>query len=160
MLIWSLIILGAVALDQVSKILVVRYLADVGSVEVIPGILQFTYVENEGAAFGMLADHRWVFMIISTLAILAMLFYLWKFRPDSKLACVGISLIIGGGIGNMIDRIFLNFVVDFIDFCAFPTVWMWVFNIADSCVCVGGGILFAWCVVSIIKDLKKTSADS
>ncbi len=160
MLIWSLIILGAVIVDQVSKILVLRYLADVGSVEVIPGILRFTYVENRGAAFGMLADHRWLFMIISTLAILAMLLYLWKFRPDSKLACVGISLIIGGGIGNMIDRVFLNFVVDFIDFCAFPTIWMWVFNIADSCVCVGGGILLVWCVVSIIKDLKKPSADS
>ena len=123
--------------------------------EILPGIFQLTYVENRGAAFGMLSDHRWIFMVVSTIAILAMLVYLWKFAPKSCWACVGLSMIIGGGIGNMIDRIRLNYVIDFLDFCAFPTLWVWVFNVADACVCVGGGILVVYCVISIIVEARE-----
>ena len=154
MWIWICVILAAVVTDQVTKQLAVRFLAGGDSVEVIPGIFRFTYVENRGAAFGMLADHRWVFMIISSVAIVALLIYLWKFRPASKWACTALSLIIGGGIGNMIDRVLLNYVIDFLDFCAFPTLWVWVFNVADACVCVGGGILLVWCIVSMIGEVK------
>ena len=106
----------------------------------------------------MLSEHRWVFMIISTVAIGALLVYLWKFRPDSIWACTALSLIIGGGIGNMIDRVRLAYVIDMIDFCAFPKLWMWVFNVADACVCVGAGILFVWLIVSMIQDTKKEKA--
>lgn len=146
--------IGSVVVDQLTKRLVVAFLAERGSVDVIPGVLRFTYVENDGAAFGMLSEHRWVFMVISTVAIVAMLIYLWKFRPTSQWACWGISLIIGGGIGNMIDRIYLDYVIDFIDFCAFPKLWAWVFNVADACVCVGAGILCVWCVASLISETK------
>ena len=146
--------IGSVAVDQLTKRLVVAFLAERGSVDVIPGVLRFTYVENDGAAFGMLSEHRWVFMVISTVAIVAMLIYLWTFRPTSLWACWGISLIIGGGIGNMIDRIYLDYVIDFIDFCAFPNLWAWVFNVADACVCVGAGILCVWCVTSLISETK------
>lgn len=158
MWIWMIVVIGAVAVDQLTKQLVVAFLAEKGSVDVIPGVLRFTYVENDGAAFGMLADHRWVFMVISVLAIVAMLIYLWKFRPDSAWACWGLSLIIGGGIGNMIDRVYLDYVIDFIDFCAFPSLWAWVFNVADACVCVGAGILGVWCVVSLIRETKAAKA--
>ena len=155
-------IVGSVLLDQVSKRLVVAFLMEKGSVDVIPNVLRFTYVENRGAAFGMLSEHRWIFMVVSTIAILAMLIYLWKFRPESKLACAAISLIVGGGIGNMIDRVYLDYVIDFIDFCAFD-FWVWVFNIADACVCVGGGLLLLWCVLSLIQesraDKKNSEAD-
>ncbi len=158
MLIWSIVILLIVAVDQITKLLVVANL-DVGeSVNLIPGILRFTYVQNDGAAFGMLSDHRWIFMIISSIAVVGMFVYLWKFRPDSRWACSAIAMIIGGGIGNMIDRIYLNYVIDFIDFCAFPTVWMWVFNIADACVCVGAGILAVWCVISMVRESKEEKA--
>lgn len=162
MLLWILMIVGSVLLDQVSKRLVVAFLMEKGSVDVIPNVLRFTYVENRGAAFGMLSEHRWIFMVVSTIAILAMLIYLWKFRPESKLACAAISLIVGGGIGNMIDRVYLDYVIDFIDFCAFD-FWVWVFNIADACVCVGGGLLLLWCVLSLIQesraDKKNSEAD-
>ena len=159
MLVWLLIIIGVVIVDQITKLLTVQLL-DVGeSVTVIPGfgendIFRFTYVQNDGAAFGMLGDHRWVFMIISTVAIVALLIYLWKFRPQSKWACTALSLIIGGGIGNMIDRVHLEYVIDFLDFSAFPELWKWVFNVADACVCVGGGILFVWCVCSLIQEFR------
>ena len=70
--------IGSVAVDQLTKRLVVAFLAERGSVDVIPGVLRFTYVENDGAAFGMLSEHRWVFMVISTVAIVAMLIYLLR----------------------------------------------------------------------------------
>ena len=158
MISWLIIMVALVVADQVSKLMVVRLLKPVGSVDIIPGVLRFTYVENEGAAFGMLSEHRWVFMVISVIAIVALLIYLWKFRPDSRFACMAISMIAAGGIGNMLDRAYLGYVIDFIDFCAFPTVWMWVFNVADACVCVGGAMLVLWLITSTVSDYKKEKA--
>ena len=154
MLIWFLIAAGTVILDQVSKLLVVKYLDPTEPFVVIKGIFRFTYVENDGAAFGMLDDHRWIFMILSSLGIAALCFYLLKFKPTSKLANTAVVFIIGGGIGNMIDRVRLGYVIDFIDFYAFPNVWKWVFNVADSFVCIGAGMLMLYLVLDIIKDTK------
>ena len=159
MLIWSLIAIGIVVLDQVSKLLIVKYLDPVEPVVVIKGIFRFTYVENDGAAFGMLDDHRWVFMLLSVVGILALCVYLWKFTPPSRLANVAITFVIGGGIGNMIDRVRLGFVVDFIDFYAFPSVWKWVFNVADSFVCIGAGLLMLYLVLDIIREGKEKKAN-
>ncbi len=158
MLAWIIIIVALVVIDQVTKLMAVNLLAGGESVDVISGVFRFTYVENRGAAFGMLSEHRWVFMIISTLAIVALLIYLWKFRPDSRVACMALSMIIAGGVGNMIDRIFLGYVIDFLDFCAFPELWAWVFNFADACVCVGGGMLAVWLIISMISEAKAEKA--
>ena len=158
-MIWGLIAIGIVVLDQVSKLLIVKYLDPTEPFVVIKGIFRFTYVENDGAAFGMLDDHRWVFMVLSVLGILALCFYLWKFTPPSRLANVAISFVIGGGIGNMIDRVRLGFVIDFIDFYAFPEIWKWVFNVADSFVCIGAGLLMLYLVLDIIKDGKEKKAN-
>lgn len=165
MTVWIIIIIAVIALDQGSKWLVMLFLDREEPLTLIDGVLRFTYVENTGAAFGSFDDHRWVFMIISTIGIIALFIYLWKFRPDSKWACAALSMIIGGGIGNMIDRCFYNgslpstvgknVVIDFIDFCAFPEIWPWVFNIADSFVCVGAGILIVWCIYTIIAEAKE-----
>lgn len=157
MLIWFFVIVGAIFLDQLSKWLVVTYLPD-GGFELIPGVLRFTYVENRGAAFGMLADHRWVFIIVSTLALAAIAFYMFKFKPEGVLVRCSLAFIIGGGIGNMIDRMLLSYVIDFIDFCAFPQVWKWVFNIADSFVCVGAGMLILYLIMDTIKVTREEKA--
>ena len=154
MIVWILIILATVAADQVSKLLVVNFLSREESLPIIKGILQFTYVENDGAAFGSFDDKRWVFMVASTVMIVGLIIYLWKFPPKSKLACVAMAMIVGGGIGNMIDRIRLEYVIDFIDFCAFPNLWMWVFNVADSAVCIGCAMLFLWAIISSVEDYK------
>ena len=154
---YSVIILAGIALDQLTKWLAVKFLSVVDTVALFEDVLHLTYVENRGAAFGMLDDHRWVFMIVSTVAIVGIIFYMWKFCRDSKLLCLGLSLIVGGGIGNMIDRIFLGYVIDFLDFCAFPNLWMWVFNVADAFVCVGAAIVVLSLLIDIVKDSKKKS---
>lgn len=160
-----------VVIDQITKIIAVDKLLGNGSFEFIPGVLHFTYVENDGMALGLLDNARWVFMVVSTVAILGLIAYMIFKRPENKFASVAMALIIGGGIGNMIDRFFYNGVLpgtvgekvvrDFIDVRMFGDLWPWVFNFADSCVCVGGAILFVWALASIIKesaDEKKNKA--
>ena len=129
-----LIVLLTIVLDQVTKLLVLEHLAGAGTFPLIENILHFTYVENRGAAFGMLANHRWVFMILSVVGILAIAGWLIVEKPKSYWIRTAISFVIGGGIGNMIDRVRLGYVVDFID-CRF--IDFYVFNVADSFVCVG-----------------------
>lgn len=155
-----LIMLGVVALDQLTKWIVILNMNVGDDVPFINGIFHFTYVENDGASFGSFDDARWVFMIISPIMIAGIIFYLVKYRPKQKLIWIPLSMIAGGGIGNMIDRLFYGEsfgngkVVDFLNFCAFPKLWEWVFNVADSFVCVGAGILFVYLIIDIIKDEK------
>jgi signal peptidase II len=144
--------LGVIALDQVSKLLVLNFLYE-DQVTVIPGVLDFTYVENRGMAFGLLSDHRWVFMVFSVIGIGLVAFYMVRYVKNT-LGRVALSLIIGGGIGNMIDRIAYGFVVDFIDFCLFD-FWVWVFNIADAAVCVGAGLFILELILELVAEYRK-----
>lgn len=148
-----------VILDQVSKYIVIANIGLHESIEIIPGILRFTYIQNDGAAFGSMDDHRWVFMLLSTVAIVAILVFLFWKKPQDKLLLSALIMVTGGGIGNMIDRVALGYVIDFIDFCAFPKIWMWIFNVADSFVCVGAGVLALWMILDTIKEYKKEKAD-
>lgn len=143
-LVWLMIIAGAVIIDQITKYLAVAYLAPIGDYPIIEGWLHLSYVENTGAAFGMLKDHRMLFLIGSTIGILALLaFLLWKEKKISVLGKVALCLVIGGGIGNQIDRLVQGYVVDMIyvkiiDFA--------VFNAADTFVCVGAGLMVICCL--------------
>ena len=145
------VLFGVVALDQVSKLLVLTYLYE-GQITLIPNVLRFTYVENRGMAFGLLSDQRWVFMVLSVVGIALVGVYLWFFAKTT-LSRVSLAMIIGGGIGNMIDRIVLGFVIDFIDFCAFD-FWIWVFNVADAAVCVGAGLFFLDLILEMVREAK------
>ena len=149
---FSAIILIGILLDQLTKLLCVKFLMPVKTVPIIKDALHLTYVENRGAAFGMLADSRWVFMLISTVAIIAMLFYLYSGMTQGVLYEVAISMVISGGIGNMIDRIALGYVIDFIDFRLIDFA---VFNGADSFVCVGAGLLILALILDIIKESRE-----
>ena len=148
------IVLGSIFLDQLTKILVLKLMDLHDSITIIPGMLNITYIQNRGAAFGMLSDHRWVFMVISTLTLIGMGIYLFGFCKERMLMQVGLAMIIGGGIGNMIDRTVYSYVVDMIDFCLFD-FWMWIFNVADAFVCVGAGIVIYSLILDIIRDSKK-----
>jgi len=146
--IYTAIILGGIVIDQLTKFLAVKYLKKIATKPLIEGVLHLTYVENRGAAFGMLADNRWIFMILSSIMIICLSIYLYGgFSSQNKLYTVSSSLIISGGIGNMIDRIALGYVVDFIDF---RLINFAVFNGADSFVCIGAALL----VIALIIDIK------
>lgn len=147
-----------IILDRFSKFLAVEHLKEVKSIPVIENVLNFTYVENRGMAFGALQNARWVFMIATSLIIVAIVVIFIKYGGKSKLFDISLGLILGGGIGNMIDRIFLGYVIDFIDFCAFD-FWTWVFNVADSAVTVGS-IMFALYIIFYDKMLFSKGDDS
>lgn len=135
LILWAAIVVFSVVLDQITKYIVVMNLKPIGSSAFIDGLLGFRYVENTGAAFGMMKGFRWGFIIISTIAITALAIYLVKYRKEIP-AFLGItlSMIIGGGIGNQIDRIVNGFVVDFFEF---QFIDFAVFNVADCFVTVG-----------------------
>ena len=147
-IIYSTIIAVGVILDQLTKLLSVKFLMPVYTVPIVKDVLHLTYVENTGAAFGMLKDQRWVFIIISTVTIIGILLYLYLGFAENMLYGVSVSMICSGGIGNMIDRLALGYVVDFIDF---RLINFAVFNGADSFVCVGAGLL----ILALILDMKK-----
>ena len=150
-MIYCLIIAAIVIiLDQISKAVVVATIPEGSLIEVIPNIFNLTYIENRGAAFGMLSEQRWVFMIISVLAIVAICFFIWKEKPESYWIKTPLAFILGGGIGNMIDRTLRPGVVDFIDadFVQYPVFSFGeklsvsfedfpIFNIADCFITVG-----------------------
>ncbi len=143
MVIPAIIIAVTVLLDQITKILAKSFLDGNNDLVVIPHILGFTYVENKGAAFGIFADNRWVFMLFSTLAIIAMIYLLFKLKNQNYLFIISLSMLIGGGIGNMIDRIFRGYVVDFFKFLF---VKFAIFNVADCFVTVGAFVLFIYLI--------------
>ena len=148
---WLLVSVAVIAIDQLTKWLCVAYLKPIGRVTLIPTFLKLTYVENRGAAFGSFTENRWVFMVVSTIAIIGVTVYLLRFCEDNRLLRCALALIIGGGIGNMIDRIALGYVIDFIDFCG---IWAYVFNGADSAVCIGAGLMILYVILEIIRETK------
>ena len=126
-----------VVADYFTKLLAVNVFK-ANEITLIKDVLYFTYVENRGAAFGILQNHRWVFIAITIIVIALIIAYVFIKKPKKKIELVSLSLICGGGIGNMIDRISLSYVIDFIDFriINFP-----VFNVADCAVVIGCGLL-------------------
>lgn len=133
-MLYILIFLSIIALDQITKVLITSAFSLGQEKVIIPKVLAFTYVRNEGAAFGLLSGAR-VFFIIFTIAVLiGAVYYIVKMRPRSPLEKTALAFIAGGAIGNFIDRAAFGFVRDFImtKFIDFP-----VFNIADCFVCIG-----------------------
>ncbi|OOB77601.1 MAG: signal peptidase II [Epulopiscium sp. Nuni2H_MBin003] len=150
---YILIILGIVlvGIDQISKNWASVTLKQVQEIEIWPQVFHLAYVENRGAAFGMMQNMQWFFIIVTIVVIGAILVY-WRKIPDTKtqkIYKVSLTLIMSGAIGNLIDRVFLGYVVDMFYFILidFP-----VFNVADICV-VTGTIIFM--IVMILEDLPK-----
>lgn len=141
------------AIDQVIKFFVNANLKEVGSVSVIDNLLSFTYVENNGVAFGSFAGNRWIFVVLTTALIAAILIYMFKKKPQSKLFYASVALIVGGGIGNFIDRVLYGYVIDYISLSFFPPVC----NFADYCITVGTVLLMIYVLFFTStgkKDLK------
>ena len=139
------------AADQITKLLVMSHFTKGQSIHVINGLLDFTYVQNKGAAFGMLAGQRWIFMVITALIMAAVVYGWVKGMFDHLTGKIAAVLILSGGIGNMIDRVRLGYVVDFIDIS--PLFSFAVFNVADCCVTVGAVLLMVF--ILFFADEKK-----
>ncbi len=148
MLLELLIIIFGLIADRVSKLWALGSLKNVDNITIIKNYFAFEYLENRGAAFGILQNKLWLLAIVTMLVIGGMIFYLVKYKPNSKILRVAMAMIISGAIGNLIDRIYYKYVVDFIlvhykDVYYFPT-----FNVADILVSVGTFFL----IISILKD--------
>ncbi len=150
-----LICAGLIGADQLFKYLVIEYLKPVDFVNVIDGVLRFRYVENTGAIFGSFAAHTAVLTVFSIVLLVATVIFLVKNKDKSKIVNTCLILMISGGIGNIIDRIRLKYVVDFIEplFVDFA-----VFNFADCLITVGAFALIIYLFVDIIKDTRKEKA--
>ena len=119
-------------LDQVSKYYVMNHFAIGESVSVIQNVFHLTYIINRGAAFGMLTNQRWFFLVVAFILIIVYAIYHKKVNRGPISLRIGSALLISGAIGNGIDRYVLHGVVDFFDFRIWP-----IFNIADIGICVG-----------------------
>ena len=148
---YILTIIALIVIDQISKYLALNNLANIGSIPIIENIFHLTYVENRGAAFGMLENNQIIFVIVALAASIFGLYYLHT-KKINVIGKTGIILIISGAIGNAIDRLRLGFVVDYFDF---RIIWEYVFNIADVFVVVGTILLCIYIIFYEEKSNKK-----
>ncbi len=141
--------IAALVLDQITKQMVASGFAPGESKLAIPHALYWTYVQNHRGAFGLFGNHAWLLVLMS-LAVLAVFWFAFReSATQSQLVQVAFGGIVGGAIGNMVDRFHYGFVVDFIDLRWWP-----VFNVADSCITVGVALLV---LGSLRRDGAKTT---
>ncbi|MDO8682295.1 MAG: signal peptidase II [Armatimonadota bacterium] len=126
---------GAVIVDQLSKFIVKSILPKSETITIIPDVFDITSYYNKGAAFGLMEGSRELLVLISIVAIFAIVKLRYQ-RSKSRLLAVSLGLILGGALGNLIDRLTINAVYDFLDFHRWP-----VFNLADVAVTIGGALL-------------------
>ena len=161
MFVISLVIAAvSVAADQIIKFIVDGNIALNEHIDVIPGVVSLTHIRNAGAAWSMMEGKTWFLVLMPIAVIAAALVYMYRHRSGSKLMMVSLALVMGGGIGNLIDRVRMHEVIDYIkcELFDFP-----IFNLADICVVVGA-IMF--CVYMMFfeesakKDSKKKQSDN
>jgi signal peptidase II len=144
-------VLSLVGIDQLIKYFVIEYLKPIGVFELIEGFIRLRYVENTGAVFGSFSSHTAVLTVVSIILLIVTVYFLVSQKNKSKLVSLTLLLMIAGGIGNIIDRIRLHFVVDYIE----PTfIDFAVFNFADCLITVGAFVLMIYLVIDIVKDEK------
>jgi signal peptidase II len=134
-----------IGLDQLTKALIVKNIPFYGSVKVIPGFLDLTHIHNKGAILGILnsSEHAWtpvVLLLLNAAALTLVLYYFSKTSEEERAARFGLTLIVGGALGNVVDRIVRGYVVDFVEMYAGRFHWP-TYNLADSCISIGAVIL-------------------
>ena len=146
-----------VGLDQLTKYLVTIKMDINEVIPVIPNVINFNRIEpNTGAAFGMFQGQTWFLVIVTCVIMIICIGMLIRKTFDSKLMFWALCLVLGGGIGNLIDRVFRGGnVIDFLEigFFDFP-----VFNVADISVCVGAGLILLYFVIDFVKDVRNKSS--
>lgn len=151
-----IIIILSIAADQISKYYVYNWLTSIPgrSYPIIDHVLYFTYTDNTATAMGLIKLPRIALIIIVSLILAVCLIFMLKERKNkSVLLKVALSMIVGGAIGNLCDRIFRSFVVDFIDL---RFINFYIFNISDVCICIGA-VLLAIYLIKKEKEIKKAT---
>lgn len=155
-MLWIFIILATVVIDRISKLAVINNIGSADAITIIKNFFYIVHSENKGAAWGILQNGRYFFIIITAIILIVLAYFMRKY--DNKLLKASIAFIIGGAMGNMIDRIFRGSVTDFLDFYIgsyhFPT-----FNAADSFVVIGT-FLLAYYLLFIYKDNDDKKRDN
>ena len=152
-LLYAVIAVALVILDQVVKVLVRTYIPLGTSVGFLPGIMDLTYVQNTGAAFSLFREHTWLLALISAVASVVLVVLLIRRVFSSTAANVLLSVVLSGAVGNLIDRLFLGYVTDM-----FKTTFMNfdVFNVADICLVCG---IIALCVYVAFFESREKKED-
>jgi signal peptidase II len=135
------------ALDFAAKRLALIHLRDGLEITLIPSVLKLIYGENTGAAFGILPAARWFLILLAVIVLLAVLWYVQKERCRSRWQYNGLIFIFAGALGNLIDRVFYGYVVDFINLPRWPT-----FNLADIFIDIGAALLIVYLLKSAEKE--------
>lgn len=146
-----------VAIDQVSKLLVLNNLKDADPVTVIDGFIQFRYVENTGAAFGIFSNNTWALSVFTGIVIILGIIFLATGKLKNKVEYSAVILMLAGGVGNLIDRVFRHYVVDFIEYTFMDYA---VFNFADICVTVGAVLIVLAVIFETIKEKKPEDGEN
>ena len=128
-----------VLLDQLSKTAVRRSFLPGQSRAVWPGVFYLSYVQNPGAAFGLLRNQTWLLVIVTLAVVALIILFAGRVNFQTPLPGWSLSLVLGGAVGNLIDRLRFGYVVDFLDFRVWP-----VFNVADMAIVVGVGLLMIY----------------
>lgn len=151
MIIYYIIAMILIGLDQLSKYLTVQEIALGEVVHVIPDVLSLTYIRNSGAAWSILEDQMIFFYVITVVVVSALIYFLHTEGKRSPIASTGIAFIMGGAIGNFIDRLHLKYVIDMIrlEFINFP-----IFNVADMALTIGVIILIGYIVYDELVKKK------
>ncbi len=159
---WGIMAVLIVIIDAVSKFLIESNMVEQESIPLLTDVFHITFIKNPGASFGFMDEvgwARWFFIAVTVILIAAIILYTAKTKEKNKLYLTAVTFIIGGGIGNLIDRIIKGEVVDFLHFKAieFP-----IFNIADCFVVVGVGLMIIYCIKAEIKEkeMKKNGGDT
>lgn len=141
MIIYILIGIIVLALDMITKYFAVEKLMEIRSVPIIEDVFHLTYIENSGVAFGLLAGKRIFFITLSFVILVVLAIYFYKAKTKNIWLKLGTTFIFSGSIGNLIERIFKGYVVDFLDLRVFNFP---VFNVADIAVCIGSVCLLVY----------------
>ncbi|MDU2066315.1 MAG: signal peptidase II [Sporomusaceae bacterium] len=141
------VVATVIILDQLSKYYISHTFQPDMSIPIIRNVFHLTYVLNPGAAFGILVNQQWLFITIALIIFGAILYFYRKIPPTYRLFRFGISLMAGGACGNVIDRIYFGYVIDFFDFRIWP-----VFNVADIAIVCGVGFMIYTILFTEKKD--------
>lgn len=147
MIIIIIISIILLCIDQISKLLVVNLLTKTDSITIIKNFFYLTYINNDGAAFSILVGKRIFLILIAVLVIVMLIRYIKKNNIQNKLELVSLALIIGGSLGNLMDRLVRGYVIDFLDFKLFNYNFP-IFNLADTFIVIGVFLL-------LLKEIRK-----